>query len=99
MTKSLYLASLHLHIEVREDWVGTIRLVRTEEVLAAKNVDVMSLLGTAFCQQQIVIAILLVNMRAFGISSPQACAQMVYITQLTACFHINLTDLDVALLP
>lgn len=91
--------SLHLHIKVRENGVGTMRLVRAEEVLAAKYVDVVSLLSTTFSQQQIVIAVLLVDMWTFRISSTQACSQMVYLTQLLTCFHINLTDLDVALLP
>ena len=59
----------------------------------------MPMLCAAFCQKQIVVAVLLVDMRPFRISSAKSCSQMMDLTQLFARLHINLAYLDVALFP
>ena len=58
MPQSLYLTVLHFHIEVREDRIGTIRFVRSKEVTATQDVDMMPLLGSSLGKHQVVIAIL-----------------------------------------
>lgn len=57
------------------------------------------MLGAAFSQKQVVVAVLLVDMRSFGISSAETCPQVMYLAQLLARLHINLTYLDVSLFP
>ena len=38
-------------------------------------------------------------MRSFGVPSSKTCPQMVYISQLFTCLHVNLANLDIAFLP
>ena len=59
----------------------------------------MTVLRAALCQQQIVIAILLIDMRSFRIAPAKTYTQMVYLAELLARLHVNLAYLDVALLP
>ena len=74
MPQSLYLTVLHFHIEVREDRIGTIRFVRSKEVTATQDVDMMPLLGSSLGKHQVVIAILTVNMWTFWITTTQTSA-------------------------
>ena len=99
MPQSLYLTVLHLHVEVRQDRVVRVRLIWTEKVLAAKDVHMMPVLRSAFSQQQIIVTVLLIDMRSFGIAPAKSCAQVMYLAQLPTRLHINLANLDVALFP
>ena len=99
MAETLYRTILHLHVEMRKDRVGRIRLVGAKQTFAAEDVHVMAMLCAALCQHQIVVAIFLVDVRPFGISASKTYAQMMYLTKLLACLYINLADLDIALFP
>ena len=74
MPQSLYLTVLHLHVEVRQDGVVRIGLIWTEKVLAAKDVHMMPVLRSAFSQQQIIVTVLFIDMRSFGISPAKSYA-------------------------
>ena len=74
MTQSLNLTVLHFHIEVREDRIGTIRFVRSKEVTATQDVDMMPLLGSSLGKHQVVIAILFINVWTFWITSTKTGA-------------------------
>ncbi len=99
MTQSLYLTILHFHIEVREDRIGTIRFVRSKEVTATQDVDMMPLLGSSLGKHQVVIAILTVNMRTFWITPTKTSAQMMNLSNLLACFHVYFANLYVTFFP
>ncbi len=99
MPQSLYLTVLHFHIEVREDRIGTIRFVRSKEVTATQDVDMMPLLGSSLGKHQVVIAILTVNMRTFWITPTKTSAQMMNLSNLLACFHVYFANLYVTFFP
>ena len=99
MPQSLYLTALHFHIEVREDRIGTIRFVRSKEVTATQNIDMMPLLSSSLSKHQVVIAIFFIDVWTFRITPTKTSAQMMNFSNLLACFHVYLTDLDVTLFP
>ena len=68
-------------------------------MLAAQDIHVMPMLRAAFCQQQVVVAVLLIDMRSFGIAPAKTYSQKMDLTELFARRHIDLADLDLALLP
>ena len=59
----------------------------------------MAVLRASFCQQQIVVAIPFVDVRSLRITSAKTRSQMVNLAQLLTRLYVNLTYLDVALLP
>ena len=59
----------------------------------------MPMFRAPLSQQQIVVAILLVDMRSFRITSSKTSTQMVNVTQLLTRLYINLTYFDVAFFP
>ena len=79
--------------------IGTIWLVRAKQILAAEDIDVMTMLRAALGQQQIVIAVLLIDMRPFWITTSKTYAQMMDFSQLLTCLYVNLADFDFALFP
>ena len=50
MTETLNGTILHLHVEVREDGIGRVRLIGTKETLATQDVYMMPVLRASFCQ-------------------------------------------------
>ena len=93
MSKALYRAVLHLHAEVCQDGIGRIRLVGPEEAFAAQDIDVMAVLCTAFCQQQIVVAVFLVDMWPLRIPAAKTSPQVMDLAKPFAALHIDLTYL------
>ena len=59
----------------------------------------MSVFRTAFSQQQIVPAVFFIDMRTLRIATAKTRSQMVDLAQLLSRRHVNLTNLDIALLP
>ena len=80
MTRSLQYARHRVSAFLRQDGIGGIAGVRSIDIATAGNVHLMPHLRATFGNEQVIIAILLVNMRTFRISSSQTCAQMVYVT-------------------
>ena len=99
MAQALDVTVLHLHIEMREDGVGRVGLVGTEKTLAAQSVHMLPMLCAALRQQQIVVAVFLVDVRPFRVPAAKSSSQVVYLPKLFSRLHINLTDFDVAFFP
>ena len=99
MSKTLYRAVLHLHAEVCQDGIDRIRLVGPEQAFAAQDIDVMAVLCTAFSQQQIVVAVFLVDMWPLRIPAAKTSPQMMNLAKPFAALHIDLTYLDITFLP
>ena len=68
-------------------------------MLTAKDIHMMTVLRAAFCQQQVVVAVLLIDMGTFRITSAKTCAQKMYLPELLTCLYVNLANLDFALFP
>ena len=69
---SLDVAVLGGHPAMREDGVGRIGLVRPVDVAAAGNGQIMSHFRTAFRDEEVVPAVFLVDMGAFGIAASRS---------------------------
>ena len=94
MSQSLNIAVLHLHAEMRENGVGGIRLIGTEQRTASQDVDVVTMLCAAFGKHHIVVIVFFVYVWPLWIASAETRSQVMDIACTLACMNVNLADVD-----
>ena len=92
-------AVLHLVGEVGQYRVGGARRVGAVKESAARDGDVVSVLGAAFGKHQVVESVLFVNVRPFGIAPAHARPQPFDFGELFAGLHVDFADFDVFVFP
>ena len=60
MSESLNIAVLHLHAKMRENGVGRIRLIGTEQRAASQDVNVVAMFRAAFGKHHVIKTVFLV---------------------------------------
>ena len=96
MSESLNIAVLHLHTEMRQDGVGRVRFVGTEQRAASQDVDVVAMLCAAFGKHHIVVIVFLVYVWPFRIASTEPCAKSVHIAYALTGTNVYFADVDFA---
>ena len=94
MSESLNIAVLHLHAEMRENGVGRIRLIGTEQRAATQDVDMVTMFRAPFGKHHIVVIVFLVYVWPFRIASTETRSQVMDIACTLACMNVNLADVD-----
>ena len=94
MSGALYLHRLSLHVAVGENRIGGIRLVGTIDIFAACYGQTVCQFGATLRDEQVVIAIFLIDVRSFGIASTSALPQWAALGELFARCRVYLTEHD-----
>ena len=94
MSQALYIAVLHHHAEMRENGVGRIRLIGTEQRAATQDVDMVTMFRAPFSKHHIVVIVFLVYVWPFRIASAEPRSQVMDIACTLACIDVNLSDVD-----
>ena len=94
MSEPLNIAVLHLHAEMRENGVGRIRFIGTEQRAASQDVDMVPMLCAAFGKHHVVVSVFFVYMRTFRITSAETCSQVMNIAYTPTSMNVNLADVD-----
>ena len=94
MSEPLNIAVLHLHAEMRENGVGRIRFIRPEQRTASQDVDVVAMFRTPFGKHHVIIAVFLVYVWTFRITSAESRSQVMNIAYTPTSMNVNLADVD-----
>ena len=77
---------------VGKQWVVGVSLIRAVDILAAGNGEAVSHLRATLRNQQIVVAILLVDMRPLRIAASRTLPERLALSELLARLGVNLTE-------
>ena len=94
MAGALNLRVLSCHAAVGEDGVGGVGLVRTIDVTAAGYGELMGQLGATLRDEQVVPAVLLVDMRSLRMTAAGATPQLPALGELLARLGVDLAQPD-----
>ena len=89
MAGSLYRAVLCILVDVGQDGIGGVLFVRAVYIAATGYCHFVAVFRAAFGNQQIVPAILLVDMRSFRVASSRTVPDALGFTELFAGFRVD----------